>query len=82
MNETSIINENTDVFEKKITLIERNLQEITINDKEIIRKIIRKRNLKIYWGTAITGKPHIGYFLPILKIKDFVEKCYKENKKK
>lgn len=73
MNETSVVNENTEVFEKKIALIERNLQEITINDKEIIRKIIKKRNLKIYWGTAITGKPHIGYFLPILKIKDFVE---------
>ena len=27
---------------------------------------------KIYWGTATTGKPHLGYFVPIYKISDFL----------
>ena len=26
----------------------------------------------VYWGTAPTGKPHIGYLIPLLKIKDLV----------
>lgn len=26
----------------------------------------------IYWGTAITGNPHLGYFVPILKIADLL----------
>ncbi len=31
-----------------------------------------KRDLKIYWGTATTGKPHIAYFVPMSKIADFL----------
>ena len=31
-----------------------------------------KRPLKIYWGTATTGKPHIAYFVPMAKIADFL----------
>ncbi len=31
-----------------------------------------KRALKIYWGTATTGKPHIAYFVPMAKIADFL----------
>ena len=58
--------------EKKVNFIERNLQEITESDKITLRKIVQKRPLKIYWGTAITGRPHIAYFLPILKIRDFL----------
>lgn len=29
--------------------------------------------MKLYWGTATTGKPHIGYFTPISKIGDFLK---------
>lgn len=56
--------------EDKLKLIKKNLQEIT--DEDILDKIVAARSLKIYWGTAITGKPHIAYFLPIMKIRDFV----------
>lgn len=40
--------------------------------KETIKKIMAKRPLRIYWGTAPTGAPHIGYFVPVLKIADFL----------
>lgn len=57
-------------LEEKLHIIKRNLQEVT--DEGILCKILEKRPLKIYWGTAITGCPHIGYFLPAMKIRDFV----------
>lgn len=37
-----------------------------------LKNILKKRNLKVYWGTAPTGKPHIAYFIPIVKIADFL----------
>lgn len=49
-------------------LITRNLQEII--GEEDLKK--HTTPLKIYWGTATTGKPHIAYFLPLLKLRDFV----------
>lgn len=54
----------------KVSLITRNLQEV-LGEQEL-RDIVSERDLNVYWGTAITGKPHIAYFLPLLKIKDFV----------
>lgn len=57
---------------KQVELIERNLQEITDTDRVVLRKIVKQRPMKIYWGTAVTGRPHIAYFLPIMKIRDFL----------
>jgi tyrosyl-tRNA synthetase len=37
-----------------------------------IREIVAKRDLKVYWGTATTGAPHIAYFVPMSKIADFL----------
>lgn len=51
-------------------LITRNLQEAI--GTEDLKDILKTRPLRIYWGTATTGKPHIAYFLPILKIRDFL----------
>lgn len=34
---------------------------------------MKERDLKIYWGTATTGKPHIAYFVPMSKISDFLK---------
>jgi tyrosyl-tRNA synthetase len=28
--------------------------------------------IQIYWGTATTGRPHLGYFVPMLKLADFL----------
>lgn len=51
-------------------LICKNLQEVI--GRDVLDKIVEKRPLKIYWGTAPTNKIHLGYFVPILKIADFI----------
>lgn len=56
--------------DEKFYLITRNLQEIIGEDK--LKEILKERDLKIYWGTATTGRPHIGYFVPMSKIADFL----------
>jgi len=59
-------------IEEKYDLITRNLQEI-LGDPEILKQILAKRPLKIYWGTAPTGRIHIGYFVQLLKIADYLK---------
>ena len=57
--------------EEKMALITRNLQEVLGGDN--LLKIVQERDLKVYWGTATTGKPHIAYFVPMTKIADFLK---------
>lgn len=59
------------IEEMQYQLITRNLSEVI--GKNEISKIIKKRPLKIYWGTAPTGQIHIGYLVPMLKIADFLD---------
>lgn len=54
----------------KYELIARNLQEVLGEDK--IKSILKDRDLKLYWGTATTGRPHVAYFVPMSKIADFL----------
>lgn len=54
----------------KFELIKRNLQEV-LGEKEILA-ILQERDLKVYWGTAPTGRPHVGYFVPMTKIADLL----------
>lgn len=61
----------TITIEDKISLITRNLQEVLGEDR--MKEIMKERDLSIYWGTATTGKPHIGYFVPMSKIADFLK---------
>jgi len=57
--------------EEKYDLITRRLQEILGGDS--IKAILAQgRQLRGYWGTAPTGRPHIGYFVPLTKIADFL----------
>ncbi|XP_041352084.1 tyrosine--tRNA ligase 2, cytoplasmic-like [Gigantopelta aegis] len=56
--------------EKKLELMKRNLQEVLGEDR--LLPILKERDVKIYWGTATTGKPHIGYFVPMSKLADFL----------
>uniref|UniRef100_A0A1B0B6M3 Tyrosine--tRNA ligase n=1 Tax=Glossina palpalis gambiensis TaxID=67801 RepID=A0A1B0B6M3_9MUSC len=58
-------------YEEKKGLITRNLQEVLGEDK--LDAILRERDLKIYWGTATTGRPHVAYFVPMSKIADFLK---------
>jgi len=59
--------------QNKMALIQSNLQE-TMNP-EILEDVIVKQNrsLIIYWGTATTGRPHCGYFVPMLKLAEFLK---------
>jgi len=55
---------------EKFELITRNLQEVVGEEK--IKEILKERDLKVYWGTAPTGRPHLGYFVPMMKIADLL----------
>ncbi|KAH9942631.1 tyrosyl-tRNA synthetase [Amylocystis lapponica] len=57
--------------EQKYDLITRRLQEVLGGDA--VKAILAEgRSPKCYWGTAPTGRPHIGYFVPLTKIADFL----------
>jgi len=60
--------------EEKMHLITRNLDEVMGAEtaQANLRSILEVRDLKLYWGTATTGKPHVGYFVPMSKIADFL----------
>ena len=62
--------QNTMTPADKKALITRNLQETLGEDR--IDEILKTRDLKIYWGTATTGKPHVAYFVPMSKLADFL----------
>ncbi len=59
-------------IDKRLELIKRNTEEI-LGEKELRELLAKKKKPVVYWGTAPTGKPHIGYFLPALKIADFLK---------
>lgn len=56
----------------RLERITRGLIEVV--GQEEIAELLKDttKELKIYWGTATTGKPHFGYFVPIYKIYDFL----------
>ncbi|CAJ0574073.1 unnamed protein product, partial [Mesorhabditis spiculigera] len=53
-------------------LITRNLQEVLGGDK-LKEQLAKGKNIHVYWGTATTGKPHVGYLVPMRKIADFLQ---------
>ncbi|CAL8294662.1 unnamed protein product [Merluccius merluccius] len=57
--------------DEKLHLITRNLQEVLGEEK--LKQVLQERELKVYWGTATTGKPHVAYFVPMSKIADFLK---------
>ena len=58
---------------EQYALITKNLQEVL--NAQIIKNVleVEKRPLKLYWGTAPTGRPHCGYFVPMTKLADFLK---------
>ncbi|KAK8862278.1 tyrosyl-tRNA synthetase [Apiospora arundinis] len=55
----------------RLALIKENLAEVL--DEPIIENILAEgRNPRIYWGTATTGRPHCGYFVPAVKIAQYL----------
>ena len=58
---------------KKTDLVKRNTAEI-IGDLD---KVLKKKNPSVYLGTAITGRPHIAYFVWVRKLADFLKAGFK-----
>ena len=56
--------------DEKYHLITSNLE---VMRGDIIRKVLAVRPLQIYWGTATTGRPHAAYFVPAIKIAQFLQ---------
>ncbi|CAI5437545.1 unnamed protein product [Caenorhabditis angaria] len=54
-------------------LILRNLQESLGVDKLSKQLATDGKVPHLYWGTATTGKPHVGYLVPMRKIADFLQ---------
>lgn len=58
--------------QNRYDLITKNLQEV-LGDDQLKQKLDNHEQLKIYWGTSPTGKPHIGYLLPLIKLAHFLK---------
>jgi hypothetical protein len=52
-------------------LVEIHFQEIIGEDR--LLEILKTQDVKLYWGTATTGKPHVAYFVPMSKMADFLK---------
>ncbi|MEM3112885.1 MAG: tyrosine--tRNA ligase [Candidatus Pacearchaeota archaeon] len=63
-------------LEKKFKLIKRNTEEI-ISEEELRNLLTKKNKPVVYLGTAITGRPHVGYFVWVLKLSDFLKAGFK-----
>ncbi|MDD9952863.1 MAG: tyrosine--tRNA ligase [Candidatus Woesearchaeota archaeon] len=59
-------------IDERLALVQRNTQEIVTLDE--LRKLLEeKEHPAVYLGTAITGRPHVAYFLWVLKLADFLK---------
>lgn len=63
-------------LQEKFDLIKRNTQEI-LNEDELYTLLEQKKQPTVYLGTAITGRPHIGYFSWVQKLNDFLKAGFK-----
>jgi len=59
-------------IEQRLTLITRNTEEI-LTGEELKELLETKKEPVVYLGYAPTGRLHIGYMIPAMKIKDFIE---------
>ncbi|KAI0245932.1 tyrosine tRNA ligase [Lactifluus subvellereus] len=57
--------------DERYHLITRRLQEV-LGGEAIKALLVQGKTPKCYWGTAPTGRPHVGYFVPLTKIADFL----------
>ncbi len=60
----------------KFELVMRNLQEV-IGEDELKKLLKEKKKPVVYWGTTPTGRPHVGYFFPMLKVADLLKAGFK-----
>lgn len=62
--------------EQRFNLVKRNTQEI-ITEDELKQLLGQKKHPKGYIGLATTGRVHIGYFIPMTKVGDFLKAGFK-----
>lgn len=62
--------------EQKLALVKRNTQEI-VTERELLELLKKKKQPVVYLGTAITGRPHLGYYVWVLKMTDFLKAGFK-----
>jgi tyrosyl-tRNA synthetase len=63
-------------LDERFELIKRNTEEI-VTEKELKKLLNEKEKPVVYLGTAITGKPHVGYYVWVLKLSDFLKAGFK-----
>lgn len=63
-------------IEQRFNLVKRNTQEI-ITESELRQLLEQKKHPRGYIGLATTGKIHIGYFIPMIKVGDFLKAGFK-----
>jgi len=61
---------------ERFALVKRNTQEI-LTESELRELLKKKKQPSVYIGTAITGRPHVGYFSWALKAADFLKAGFK-----
>jgi tyrosyl-tRNA synthetase len=62
--------------EEKVELVMRNTQEV-VTPEELKKLLENKEQPVVYIGTAVTGRPHIGYFVWGKKVADFLQAGFK-----
>ncbi|HNV01382.1 MAG TPA: tyrosine--tRNA ligase [archaeon] len=62
--------------QEKMSLVTRNLQEI-VTTEELQKLVESKEQPVVYLGTAVTGRPHVGYFVWGVKAADFLKAGFK-----
>lgn len=58
--------------QKRYELITRGIEEVIGGDAMMQILEAGERPLKCYWGTAPTGRPHVGYLVPLTKLADYL----------
>lgn len=56
---------------RAFALLKKNTEEI-VDENELMQLLESGKEISAYWGTAPTGRVHIGYLIPMSKIADFL----------
>ncbi len=63
-------------LQQRLALVRRNTQEI-VTEEELLQLLKAKKQPAVYLGTAVTGRPHLGYYVWVLKLADFLKAGFK-----
>jgi len=63
-------------IDEKLELIRRNTEEI-VTEEELKKLLKEKKTPVVYLGWSITGRTHLGYYVPVVKLADFLNAGFK-----